>query len=183
MLISRALTLKLVALVSACSTSAAIAVENNQESPTNYPWAAAFLDYQDAVQPMIGLTVSVNHYDKQYPRWGYYLGVAKSKEDDLGLAAPAEGNRELTMLRLGVSYSLTNDLSLYGGGVLLENTTEYTDGITQYCTDCEPEWHTDTDKNWGGEVGFRYALTRHFVLGVGYNSTTEGGVFSIGYRG
>lgn len=169
--------------VVALTMSAHTVAQQQQETANAYPWAAVFLDYQHPDQPMIGLTVTVNHYDKNYPNWGYYLGYARSKEEDLGFEAPAEGKRDLTMLRLGVSYSLTNNLSLYGGGAMLEDTTEYTDGITQFCTDCKPEWHTDTNRGWGGEVGLRYALTRHLVFGIGYNSVTEGGVFSIGYRG
>ncbi|WP_220718175.1 outer membrane beta-barrel protein [Agarivorans litoreus] len=163
-------------------TSAAALMENNQQ-PSAYPWAAVFLDYQHPDQPMLGITVNVNHYDNNYPRWGYYLGYARSKEEDLGLEYPAEGKRGLTMVRLGLSYSLTNDLSIYGGGAMLEDTSEHTDGITQYCTDCQPKYHTNTERNWGAELGFRYAPTRHLVFGIGYNSVIESGVFSIGYRG
>ncbi|MPW29481.1 outer membrane beta-barrel protein [Agarivorans sp. B2Z047] len=175
--------------VFALTMSAQAVAQQQQENTNAYPWAAVFLDYQHPDQPMLGLTVAVNHYDKSYPNWGYYLGYGRSKEEDLGFEAPAEGKRDLTMFRLGVSYSLSNNLSVYGGGVMFENTTEYTDGIIEFYTDPDPdpdpkpEWHTDTKRNWGGEVGLRYALTRHLVFGIGYNSVTEGGVFSIGYRG
>ncbi|MGY5453181.1 porin family protein [Agarivorans sp. MS3-6] len=150
---------------------------------TTIPWAAAFIDYQQATDDMLGITIAVNHYDKNYSRWGYYLGYAKSKQQSLPLDAPAQGQRDLTMLRIGLSYSLSNDISVYGGGALLEDTQQYTDGITLFCTDCEAEWHTDTDKRWGGEIGLRYAPTKHLIFGIGYNSAIEGGVFSLGYRG
>ncbi|WP_432459547.1 TonB-dependent receptor [Agarivorans sp. QJM3NY_25] len=149
----------------------------------NQPWSAVYLDYLQVSEPMLGVTLSLNHYDRAYPNWGYYFGYAKSKQQSLLVSEPAEAQQDSTMLRLGLSYSLSHDFSIYGGGAMLERSIHYTSGITPMCRDCQPTWQTDIEKKWGAELGLRYAPSRHLIFSLGYNAISEGGVFGIGYRG
>ncbi|WP_427981216.1 TonB-dependent receptor [Agarivorans sp.] len=153
------------------------------ESSSVKPWAAVFLDYQHPDEPMLGISVAVNHYDKHYARWGYYLAYAKSQQQQLERPYAEQALRELGMLRLGLSYSISNDLSVYFGTSMLEESTDYTDGISLYCSECEAQWHNTRDKKWGADVGLRWAFSQHWALSLGYNSSVNGGIFSFGYRG
>ena len=145
------------------------------------PTMAITVDYIPAAEDMYGITFAPRHYDKDYADWGYYIGYAQSKKEDVYVEPPGEAYTRDTLWRFGLSYSLTTDLSFYGGATAY--TTEYssTTNIVPYVVGAEPVWETDKDTTWGAEVGLRYVLGKHLNLGAGYNSATESAVFSIGY--
>ncbi|WP_299803055.1 TonB-dependent receptor [uncultured Shewanella sp.] len=145
------------------------------------PVMAVTLDYIPAAEDMYGVTFAPRHYDRDYADWGYYIGYAQSKKEDVYLEPPGEAYTQDTLWRFGVSYSLTTDFSLYGGATAY--TTEYssTTNIVPYVVGAEPVWETDKDTTWGAEVGLRYVIGKHFMIGAGYNSATESAVLSIGY--
>ncbi|MGS0692987.1 TonB-dependent receptor [Shewanella sp. 0m-4] len=145
------------------------------------PVMAITVDYIPAAEAMYGITVAPHHYDRDYADWGYYIGYAQSKKEDVYVEPPGEAYTRDTLWRFGLSYSLTSDLSLYGGAAAY--TTEYssTTNIVPYIVGTEPVWETDKNTTWGAEVGLRYVIGKRLILGAGYNSATESAVFSIGY--
>ncbi|MDR8525769.1 MULTISPECIES: hypothetical protein [Shewanella] len=145
------------------------------------PVMAITVDYIPAAEDMYGVTFAPRHYDRDYANWGYYIGYAQSKKEDVYVEPPGEAYTQDSLWRFGISYSLTRDLSLYGGATAY--TTEYssTTNIVPYVVGAEPVWETEKDTTWGAELGLRYVIGKHFVVGAGYNSATESAVISIGY--
>lgn len=145
------------------------------------PKMSISLDYIPAENNMYGITLAPYHFDTDYSSWGYYIGYAASQEEDLALIKPAEGYTQDKMWRFGLSYSLTQQLSLYGGAVHYSLETHSTTGKTPKIVDGEPIWEKESDTSWGGELGIRYMMDMGLMLGVGYNTSTDSAVISIGY--
>ncbi|AQS40646.1 Outer membrane protein beta-barrel domain [Shewanella psychrophila] len=138
-------------------------------------------DYIPAINNMYGITLSPYHYDRDYAQWGYYIGYAKSSEEDMNLTSPSEGYTQDIMWRFGLSYSLTNNFSIYGGAASYTHETHFTNGKTPKIVDGKPIWEEESDSTWGGEVGLRYMMDSGLMLSTGYNSASESAVISIGW--
>ncbi|GIU20555.1 porin family protein [Shewanella sp. MBTL60-007] len=176
------MTRYLIASLIALSPHSVIANDFNLEADTKpAPVMAITVDYIPAAEDMYGITLAPRHYDRDYADWGYYIGYAQSKKEDVYVEPPGEAYTQDSLWRFGISYSLTRDLSLYGGAAAY--TTEYssTTNIVPYVVGAEPVWETEKDTSWGAEVGLRYVIGKHLMLGAGYNSATESAVISIGY--
>ena len=139
------------------------------------------LDYIPATDDMYGITIAPSHYDTDYPQWGYYIGYAQSKKNDLVVEEPGEAYSQSSLWRFGLTYPLAAGLSLYGGATAYIHEVSSTTNIVPYVVGAEPVWETDKDTTWGAEAGIRYVLGPNFTLAAGYNSATESAVFSIGY--
>lgn len=165
------------------NTSNHLMMPDKSVERTTTPYVALMLDYVPAEDNLYGITLAPYHFDDDYQRWGYYLGYARSRETDIEVPEPALSHRQESLWRLGLSYSLTNDFSIYAGGSLYISTTAYTNNISPRIIDGKPSWEEDKSKHWGAEAGLRYRLTEHVMLSAGYNSSTESTILSIGYAG
>ena len=145
------------------------------------PRTSITLDYIAAENDLYGITLAPSHYDSNYANWGYYIGYAQSKKEDIEIEDPAEAYTQEILWRFGLSYSLTANLSLYGGASTYTNEYAYTNSISPRIVDGKPRWETDKDTTWGADIGLRYILGKHFTLGAGYNSATDSAVLSLGY--
>ena len=139
------------------------------------PQTSISIDYIAADDALYGITLAPSHYDSDYANWGYYIGYAQSKKEDIEIEDPAEAYTQETLWRFGLSYSLTSNLSLYGGA------SAYTNNISPRIVDGKPNWETDKGTTWGADIGLRYILGKHFTLCAGYNSATDSAVLSLGY--
>ncbi|MEI8601778.1 TonB-dependent receptor [Shewanella sp. PP-He15 brown] len=165
------------------STSKPLVMPDKSEKTANAPYIALMLDYVPAADNLYGITLAPYHFDNNYQQWGYYLGYARSRETDIIVPEPAQSFRQESLFRLGLSYSLTADLSFYAGGSGYISTVSYTNNISPKIVDGKPTWEEDKTTRWGAEAGLRYRITEHFILSAGYNSSTESTVLSIGYAG
>ncbi|MGL5491023.1 MAG: TonB-dependent receptor [Shewanella sp.] len=165
------------------NTTTNLIVPKKSDETTNTPYVALMLDYVPATDNLYGVTLAPYHFDDDYQRWGYYLGYARSRETDIVVPEPALSHRQESLWRLGLSYSLTTDLSFYAGGSAYISTTAYTNNISPRIVDGKPTWEEDKTTQWGAEAGLRYRITEHIMLSAGYNSSTESTVLSIGYAG
>ncbi len=145
------------------------------------PVMAITLDYIPAAEDMYGITFAPRHYDRDYADWGYYIGYAQSKKEDAYIEPPGEAYTQNSLWRFGLSYSLTADLSIYSGATAYTSEYSSTTNIVPYVVGAEPVWETDKDTTWGAEIGLRYVIGKHVMIGAGYNSATESAVISIGY--
>ena len=139
------------------------------------------VDYIPAVNNMYGITLSPYHYDRDYAHWGYYIGYAKSSEEDMHLTSPSEGYTQDTLWRFGLSYSLTHNFSIYGGATAYSNESRHTDGKTPKIVDGEPIWIEESDTTWGGEIGLRYMMDFGLMISTGYDTASESAVISVGW--
>ncbi|WP_394129162.1 TonB-dependent receptor [Shewanella maritima] len=148
----------------------------------NYaPSLGLMIDYVNTDSGMYGLTLAPKHYDPDFADWGYYIGYARGDKTDLEFSEPAEGHIQEYMWRFGVSYSLSQDFSVYTGATVYIYETNTTDGIMPLIVGGEPEWEQDKDKNWGAEFGMRYQLTKDFIISAGYDTRTEAAIISFGF--
>ncbi|WP_282166968.1 TonB-dependent receptor [Shewanella japonica] len=151
------------------------------EEPQQFkPSVALLVDYIDTRGDMFGVTIAAKHFDPDYADWGYYIGYAWGSEYDIDVTEPGEGYAKEYMWRFGLSYSLTQDLSVYAGAsafIYEENTT---DNIVPLIVGAEPVWERERQKDWGAEVGLRYTIMNGFVIGAGYDTNSEAAVISIG---
>lgn len=145
------------------------------------PKTSISVDYIPAENNMYGITIASYHHDRNYASWGFYLGYATSQEQDLDLIAPAEGYTQDNMWRFGLSYSLSQQFSFYGGAVSYTHETNFTTGMSNKMADAVPIWEEESNTDWGAEMGIRYMMDMGLMLGAGYNSATESAVLSIGY--
>ncbi|QYJ97598.1 porin family protein [Shewanella alkalitolerans] len=145
------------------------------------PKTAITLDYIPAESALYGITLAPSHYDRNYANWGYYLGYAQSQKRDIEVEAPSEAYSQDKLWRFGLSYGLTDSLSLYGGASAYTQEYSYTNNISPRIVDGKPTWETERETRWGGELGVRYRLGRHLVLGLGYDSGSQSAIFSLGY--
>ncbi|MCG9756381.1 TonB-dependent receptor [Shewanella insulae] len=145
------------------------------------PKTAITLDYIPAESALYGITLAPSHYDRDYANWGYYLGYAQSQKRDIAVEAPSEAYSQDKLWRFGLSYGLTDHLSLYGGASAYTQEYSYTNNISPRIVDGKPSWETERETRWGGELGVRYRLGRHLVLGLGYDSASQSALFSLGY--
>ncbi|ASJ98440.1 MULTISPECIES: hypothetical protein [Shewanella] len=145
------------------------------------PKTAITLDYIAADSALYGITIAPSHYDSNYADWGYYMGYAMSQKEDIQLEAPKEAYTQEKLWRFGVSYWLTDSLSLYGGASAYTYEYSHTSNISPRIVGGKPIWETQRDTQWGGELGVRFQLGRHMVLGLGYDSASESALFSLGY--
>ncbi len=145
------------------------------------PKTAITLDYIPAESALYGITLAPSHYDRNYASWGYYLGYAQSQKRDIEVEAPSEAYTQDKLWRFGLSYGLTDHLSLYGGASAYTQEYSYTNNISPRIVDGKPTWETERETRWGGELGVRYRLGRHLVLGLGYDSGSQSALFSLGY--
>lgn len=173
--------LLIASLISLTSLSA-LANDFSLEADTKpAPIMAITLDYIPAAEDMYGITFAPRHYDRDYANWGYYIGYAQSKKEDVYIEPPGEGYTQDSLWRFGLSYTLTSDLSIYGGAAAYTTEFSSTTNIVPYVVGAEPVWETDKDTTWGAEIGLRYVIGKHVMIGAGYNSATESAVISIGY--
>ncbi|WP_394204226.1 TonB-dependent receptor [Shewanella waksmanii] len=145
------------------------------------PVMSVSADYIPATNNMYGITFAPYHYDSDYTDWGYYIGYARSKDEDVTVEEPGEAYSRETLWRFGLSYSLTHNMSIYGGATAYIQELHSTTNITPMCVGCEPVWEKEDDKTWGGEVGLRYIMDMGLMIGAGYNSATESAVISVGF--
>ncbi|QLE83729.1 TonB-dependent receptor [Shewanella sp. Scap07] len=145
------------------------------------PVMSVSVDYVPAANNMYGVTFAPYHYDPDYSNWGYYIGYARSKDEDLVVEEPGEAYSRETLWRFGLSYTLVDNFSVYGGATAYIYELHSTNNITPLCTDCKPVWEKEDDKTWGAEVGFRYMMDMGLMIGAGYNSATESAVISVGF--
>ncbi|QFU25015.1 TonB-dependent receptor [Shewanella eurypsychrophilus] len=150
-------------------------------NPSFTPKISLTADYIPAAIDMYGITLAPYHHDRDYAQWGYYIGYAKSDKDHADITFPSESYTQDTMWRFGLSYSLTNNFSLYGGASSYNHETHYTSGKTPKIVDGEPIWEEESDTTWGGEVGLRYMMDFGLMISTGYNSASETAVFSLGW--
>jgi len=162
-------------------TSPSVA-EDDATSSVLSSWAGITLDYLATPQGGYGFTIAMKHFDDYYPNWGYYGGYARMDDHNLNYDRSESYDYQRNLFRLGISYSLTNDLHWYFGGVnALDKGTSQVQ-IVNPCVGCTPLPPETTYHNqWGGEIGFRYAY-RNLLLGIGYDSVTGVSMFSLGYR-
>ncbi|MEZ9593984.1 TonB-dependent receptor [Shewanella sp. 10N.261.52.F9] len=173
--------LLLASLIACCSVNA-MANDFSLETETKpAPVMAITLDYIPATEDMYGITFAPRHYDRDYANWGYYIGYAQSQKEDVYVEPPGEAYTKDSLWRFGLSYTLTTDLSIYGGAAAYTTEFSSTTNIVPYVVGAEPVWETDKDTTWGAEIGLRYVIGKHFMIGAGYNSATESAVISIGY--
>ncbi|MGL4712877.1 MAG: TonB-dependent receptor, partial [Shewanella sp.] len=144
---------------------------------------ALMLDYVPAANNLYGITLAPYHFDLNYQQWGYYLGYARSRETDIIVPEPAQSHRQESLFRLGLSYSLTADLSFYAGANTYISTVSYSKNISPKIVDGKPIWEENAENHWGAEAGLRYRVTEHLILSAGYSSSTESAMLSIGYAG
>ncbi|MCL1142730.1 porin family protein [Shewanella gaetbuli] len=143
---------------------------------------AVLVDYVATPEGMWGVTFAPRHFDPAYSSWGYYIGYAKGQKTDIAVPEPAESFMKEYMWRFGLSYSLTKDLSIYGGATAYTYETHYTNNIVHPIEGPggEPTWEKNRDRDWGAEFGLRYNVYQGFTLGAGYDTRNKAGVFSIG---
>jgi len=165
------------------NTASHLIMPDKSDEKTHTPYIALMLDYVPATDNLYGITLAPYHFDDNYQRWGYYLGYARSRETDIVVPEPALSHRQESLWRLGLSYSLTTDLSFYAGGSAYTSTTAYTNNISPRIAGGKPRWEEDKTTQWGAEAGLRYRITEHIILSAGYNSSTESTILSIGYAG
>lgn len=139
------------------------------------------IDYIPAANNMYGITLSPYHYDRDYAQWGYYIGYAKSSKEDMVFEGPSEGYTQDILWRFGLSYSLTSNVSIYGGATTYNHETHYTNNIMPLIVGGEPVWEEEKESTWGAEVGLRYMMDFGLLLSTGYNTATETAVISIGW--
>ncbi|MCG9721445.1 porin family protein [Shewanella sp. Isolate7] len=161
------------------AASPLMAADQQQQGPS--PRTAITLDYLAADSSLYGITLAPSHYDRNYANWGYYLGYAQSEKRDIAVEAPSEAYSQDKLWRFGLSYGLTDHLSLYGGASAYTHEYSYTNNISPRIVGGKPTWETERDTRWGGELGVRYRVGRHLVLGLGYDSASESALFSLGY--
>lgn len=161
------------------AASPLMAADQQQQGPS--PRTAITLDYLAANSSLYGITLAPSHYDRNYANWGYYLGYAQSEKRDIAVEAPSEAYSQDKLWRFGLSYGLTDHLSLYGGASAYTHEYSYTNNISPRIVGGKPTWETERDTRWGGELGVRYRVGRHLVLGLGYDSASESALFSLGY--
>ncbi|WP_144211837.1 TonB-dependent receptor [Shewanella donghaensis] len=163
-------------LVTVSNNAHAIVAEEQQFEPS----VALLVDYIDTRGDMFGVTLAVKHFDPDYANWGYYVGYAWGSKYDLDVPEPGEGNAKEYMWRFGLSYSLTEDLSVYSGATAFIYEENTTNNIVHPIEGAEPVWERDRQKEWGVEFGIRYTIMNGFVIGAGYDTTSDAAVFSIG---
>ncbi|GIU52389.1 MULTISPECIES: TonB-dependent receptor [Shewanella] len=156
---------------------------NTTDEEQNFtPSVALLVDYIDTRGDMFGVTIAARHFDPDYADWGYYIGYAWGSEYDIEVPDPAgEGYAKEYMWRFGLSYSLTQDLSVYGGATVFIYEENTTDNIVPLIVGAEPVWERDRQKEWGAEVGIRYTFMEGFVIGAGYDTSAEAAIISIGF--
>ncbi|MCC4833261.1 TonB-dependent receptor [Shewanella sp. 1_MG-2023] len=154
---------------------------NTTEEGQQYtPSVALLVDYVDSRGDMFGVTIAAKHFDPDYADWGYYIGYAWGDKYDLDVPEPGEGYAKEYMWRFGLSYSLTQDLSVYGGATAYIYEENTTDNIVPFIVGGEPVWERSRNKEWGAEFGVRYNVTKGFVIGAGYDTSADAAIFSIG---
>ncbi|MBR9728612.1 TonB-dependent receptor [Shewanella intestini] len=152
------------------------------EQPQQFAPAVALLfDYVNTESDMYGITLAPRHYDPNYAAWGYYIGYVKGNKTNLHLPEPNEGYLKEYMWRFGLSYSLTENISLYGGATHYTYETNTTNNIVPLIEGAEPEWKQNNERHWGAEVGMRYRIAQKYMLGVGYDSYTQAAIISVGF--
>ncbi|MCT7941980.1 TonB-dependent receptor [Shewanella holmiensis] len=156
-------------------------VASSAEHDTLTPSVALLVDYVSTPEGMWGVTIVPKHFDDDYTQWGYYIGYAKGQKTTLDVPSPSEANMKEYMWRFGLSYSLSQDLSLYSGATAYTFETNYTNNISPRDVDGKPTWERSRDRNWGAEVGLRYDLFKGVVIGAGYDTYTQAAIFSIGF--
>ncbi|MEZ9820544.1 outer membrane beta-barrel protein [Shewanella sp. 10N.286.45.A1] len=171
----------LTSVISLCSFSA-LANDYSEDAPVlPKPTIGITVDYIPAIDDLYGITIAPSHYDTDYANWGYYIGYAQSKKDDITVEEPGEAYSQSSLWRFGLSYPIAAGLSFYGGATAYTHELSSTNNITPLIVGGEPVWETEKDTTWGAEAGLRYVLGPHFTMAAGYNSATESAVFSIGY--
>lgn len=151
------------------------------DTPAGYkPDVALLVDYVDTNEGMWGLTLASRHFDPDYSNWGYYLGYVKGNKTHIAVPEPAESYMKEYMWRFGLSYSLSQDLSLYAGATAYTYETFYTNNIVHPIEGGEPVWESSRERDWGAEFGVRYQLFKGFVIGAGFDTQTESAIFSVG---
>ena len=169
--------LMLPAFLGGCLPNVAASAEHDGLKPE----IALLVDYVDTTTGMWGLTIAPRHFDPEYSDWGYYIGYSKGDETAIEVPKPAESYLKEYMWRFGVSYSFSQDFSLYGGATAYTYETNYTNNISPRDVDGKPIWERSRDRNWGAEVGLRYDLLKGVVIGAGYDTYTQAAIFSIGF--
>ncbi|WP_153912930.1 TonB-dependent receptor [Shewanella sp. TC10] len=155
---------------------------NIDEEQQNFkPSVALLVDYIDTRGDMFGVTIASRHFDPSYADWGYYIGYAWGSEYDIEVPEPGEGYAKEYMWRFGLSYSLTQDLSVYGGATVFIYEENTTDNIVPLIVGAEPVWERDRQKEWGAEFGVRYTFMEGFVIGAGYDTGAEAAIISFGF--
>lgn len=179
---SNVISLATLSSLSVLTTSffANTAVADEDTAPAFKPAVALLVDYVATENGMWGVTLAPKHFDPDYSNWGYYIGYAWGDKYQLDVEEPAEANMEEYMWRLGVSYSLSQNLSIYGGATAYTYETNYTNNISPRDVNGKPRWESDRDREWGAEVGLHYNLYKGFVLGAGYDTRNKAAVISIG---
>ncbi|ADN77241.1 conserved hypothetical protein [Ferrimonas balearica DSM 9799] len=178
----RLLTLLPFVLFAPSALAQMLGQQSEETGPAVQPHVALTLDYYAADNALWGVTIAPTHYDPNYPRWGYYAGFAWGPSESLSLPEPEQGKVKQYAGRFGLSYALVPSLHLYGGASYYLRETHHTTGIMPLCTDCGPVWTEDKDYRWGAELGLRWNLGQHMVIGAGYNWATESALISIGLR-
>ncbi|GLP95466.1 hypothetical protein [Paraferrimonas sedimenticola] len=161
------------------SASVQANIQPVQAQPERPQFVALMADYVHADTPMYGITIAPHHYDWDYANWGYYLGYAQSKRRkfEVNDLPHEEYNRQT---RFGLSYSLSDSFSLYGGAVYFQNVNRNMAEVQPMIEGQDPIWDERTNNRWGAEAGVRYAFPFGLVLGLGYSSATKGALLSIG---
>ncbi|NKF52071.1 TonB-dependent receptor [Shewanella sp. WXL01] len=176
--------MKYYSLVVALTLACLVAVPNakaNDDQQGYQPAVALLFDYVNTPSKMYGVTLAPRHYDRDYADWGYYIGYAKGQKTDLELQEPSEGYIQEYMWRFGVSYSMTEDFSIYFGATNYVYETNTTNNIVPLIEGGEPVWERSNDRYWGAEAGLRYRIANSFMIGAGYDTRTESAVISFGF--
>ncbi|WP_163935428.1 TonB-dependent receptor [Paraferrimonas sp. SM1919] len=134
---------------------------------------------------MLGFTLAPYHFDQNYDNWGYYIGFARGKTEEVkNLGQHQSGESQHYRYRFGLSYSLTNNISIYGGAISDTRELDIKTRIAPFMVDASPieVSKNDKDTQWGGEIGARIALDFGLAVSIGYNSISNGVIGGIGFR-
>ncbi|WP_157378654.1 hypothetical protein [Aliagarivorans taiwanensis] len=160
-----------------CQSGFASATSDNYD-----PYVGLLIDYQLADQDMLGVTLAVSHFDRNFPRWGYYAGYARGKDEKIDHSDYDDYKIKNQMYRFGLSYSVHPRITAFGGPVLHQYSHHYRDKYTALCTDCEARSYHDKYKAWSGETGIRVNISDSVLLSASYNWAVDNVMLSIGFR-